>query len=143
MKVGNIYICLIVLIGFSCSVSNKSVLSEEELSLLNTRYYSLFIDATKHALFGNDKSALNMYNACIYIFPEKAASYYQISSIYLRENNIVKAREYAINAVNLNDSNIWYKYNLANIYQYENNYESAAALYEEIIKEKKQSENKV
>ena len=136
MKASKIYIGVIILISFACGTVTKTVRSEKEMSLLNTQYYRLFTEATKHALFGNNKTAISMYNACISQFPDRAAPYYQLSSIYLKENDIEKAREYAIIAKNLDDSNIWYKAHLANIYQYENNLDSAAILYEEIIREK-------
>ncbi len=142
MKANKIYILLLVAIGFSCGTVKQISRTEEEESYLNTQYYRLFIDATKHALFGNNNTAVSMYNACISQFPERAAPYYQLSSIYLRENDIEKAREYAIKAKNLNDSNIWYKAHLANIYQYENNYDSAVVLYEEIVSEKDDLETK-
>ncbi len=142
MKANKLYILLLVVIGISCSTVKKVSRTEEEESYLNTQYYRLFIDATKHALFGNNTTAISMYSACISQFPERAAPYYQLSSIYLRENDIEKAREYAIKAENLNDSNIWYKAHLANIYQYENNYDSAIVLYEEIVREKDDLETK-
>ncbi len=136
MKASKIYIGFFVLISFACATTSKTVRSDKEMSLLNTQYYRLFTEATKHALFGNNKTAISMYNACIAQFPDRAAPYYQLSSIYLKENDIEKARDYAVIAKNLDDSNIWYKAHLANIYQYENNLDSAAVLYEEIIKEK-------
>ncbi len=142
MKANKIYIYVVILISFACATTSKTVKSEKELSFLNTQYYRLFTDATKNALFGNNKAAISMYNACIAQFPDRAAPYYQLSSIYLKENNIEKAREYALIAKNLDDSNIWYKAHLANIYQYENNLDSAAVLYEEILKEKNDLDTK-
>ncbi len=142
MKASRIYIGIVVLISFACATTSTTVRSEKELSILNTEYYRLFTDATKHALFGNSRTAISMYNACIAQFPDRAAPYYQLSSIYLKENDIERAKNYAIIAENLNDSNIWYKAHLANIYQYDNKLDSAAILYEEIIREKNDLDTK-
>jgi tetratricopeptide (TPR) repeat protein len=142
MKASKIYIGIIVLVAFACSSTSKTVRTDRELSLLNTQYYKLFTDATKHALFGNNRTAISLYNACISQFPDRAAPYYQLSSIYLKENDVDKAKEYAVIAESLNDSNIWYKAHLANIYQYNNNLDSAAVLYEEIIRERNDLDTK-
>ncbi len=142
MKANRILTGIIIFFGLACSSSQKTAKTDEELSVMNTWYYKLFTDATKHALFGNNKAAISMYTECISHFPQRAAPYYQLSSIYLRENEIEMARKYAIIAENLNDSNLWYKAHLANIYQYENNYDSAAVLYEELLKEKDDLETK-
>jgi tetratricopeptide (TPR) repeat protein len=135
MKGFNIYLVLLLAVVMaSCSTSKYVARSEKEISALNTQYYKLFTDATKHALFGNNKAAVAMYNACINQFPDRAAPYYQLSSIYLRENDVETARAFARKAECLDSSNIWYKAHLANIYQYENNYDSAALLYEDILR---------
>ncbi|MBA7557002.1 hypothetical protein ES705_49731 [subsurface metagenome] len=60
----------------------------------------------------------------------------------MRKYEVEKAKNYAIIAEKLDKSNIWYKAHLANIYQFENNFDSAAALYEEILMERNDVETK-
>lgn len=103
--------------------------------LKETHYYNLFTNATKHALFGNNKTAIPLYEACIEDFPQQAAPYYQLSSIYLRENDNDKALDYAKKAYNLDPGNRWYKEHLGNIYHYLKMYDDAIDIYLELLKE--------
>lgn len=141
------FLCLGLFFG-ACSVSkvSKSTESEIEVSLKETQYYRLFTDATKYALaipgLQSKKTAVGMYNACIIEFPERAAPYYQLSSLYLAEQSFELAREYGRKAEMLDTNNYWYKLHLANIYQYENNYDSAAHYYEKALRLRDDTEMK-
>ncbi len=130
-----IYITLLVLVPASCFITKERTSRDQDKasSLLETQYYKLFTDATKHALFGNNKNAITLYNTCINIFPERAAPYYQLSSVYLREKEIEKAKSYAEMAVSLDSSNTWYLLRLADIYQYLDIVDKAIVLYERIL----------
>lgn len=121
----------IVLGLISCSAKKEitgELTEEQELE-----YYNLFTEATKQALTQNLKTSVELYNQCIYRFPEKAAPYYQVSNIYLSVQDVDKAKIYAKKAATLDDSNQWYLLHLANIYQYENKLDSVIFLYEKIV----------
>lgn len=145
MKMHKISYLSLGLILIACSVSKVSKVNETEVekALKETHYYRLFTDATKNALIPiSKKVAINMFNACIAEFPDRAAPYYQLSSIYLSEHLLELAREYGKKAERLDTANYWYKVHLANIYQYENNYDSAAYYYEKALRIKDDSEMK-
>ena len=135
---------VLVLIATSCFVAReKSIRNKEKTkSLLETQYYKLFTDATKHALFGNYKNAISLYNACIDLKPNQAAPYYQLSSIYLRTKEVDLAASYAEKAVFLDSMNIWYLIQLANIYQFQGSFEKAISTYEKLNKIKDDDEIK-
>ena len=131
-----LFIFILVVFPLSCFVSKEHISkdSDKANSLLETQYYKFFTDATKNALFGNNKNAIILYNTCIDIFPDRAAPYYQLSSVYLRNKDIENAKNYAEKAVSLDSSNIWYLLRLADIYQYLGSSDMAAVLYEDILK---------
>lgn len=131
-----IFILLLILFPLGCFVSKEHISKDFDKtnSLLETQYYKYFTDATKNALFGNTKNAITLYNTCINIYPERAAPYYQLSSVYLRNKDIENAKSYAEKAVSLDSSNIWYLLRLADIYQYLGLSDRAALLYENVLK---------
>jgi len=122
----------IVFIFIACgSVKKVSKSKDDNIEL---EFYTLFIDATKFAVQGDYKKAVAYYKECIRRFPEKAASYYQISNIYLSASDIETAKKYARRSAEIDDKNKWYLLHLANIYQFENNLDSVIYLYEKITK---------
>ena len=142
MEIKKIKYIIIVLIATSCFVAKEKGIknNEKTKSLLETQYYKLFTDATKHALFGNYKNAITLYNACIDLKPKQAAPYYQLSSIYLRIKEVDIATSYAEKAVSLDSMNIWYLIQLANIYQFQSSYEKAINTYERLLRIKDDDE---
>lgn len=121
----------LVIILASCSskkVITGNLTDEQELA-----YYNLFTEATKQALTQNLKTSVELYKRCIEKYPEKAAPYYQVSNIYLSVQDVDKAKNFALKAVSLDNSNEWYLLHLANIYQYENKLDSVIFLYEQIV----------
>ncbi|BDU50050.1 tetratricopeptide repeat protein [Haliovirga abyssi] len=63
--------------------------------------------------------------------------YYEIlGTAYLEEKNYLDATKNYLKALNMNKNNFYCKYNLANIYIFQKNYNRAYVIYEELIKEK-------
>jgi tetratricopeptide (TPR) repeat protein len=135
MKLDKSLIVVLVVLNVSCSISKRTITEKSEMdsSMAEIQYYRLFTDATKHALLGNYKTAIGLYNTCVVEFPERAAPYYQLSSLFLRAQKVPESREFARKALNRDSSNIWYLLQLANIYQYESIYDSAVLFYEKAI----------
>ena len=105
MKIFSLVVISIVLL-FGCS--SQKFVGTQKRDISEEEYYSTFTEATKHALLGNFKNALQLYQLCIHEFPERAASYYQVSSIYSTVNDISKAKYFGKKAVEIDDSNKWY-----------------------------------
>lgn len=131
-------VILIVTLVYSCS-SKKGAVQSESL-ITEQEYYLAFTEGTKYTMLANVtgdfsyfKRALQMYGVCTRSYPQKAAPYYQISTIYLNANDTENARKYGIKAVERNDTNKWYLLHLANIYQYEKKVDSLVILYEKIV----------
>lgn len=125
-----------VIVTGSCVIVKKSPTDEKKLadSMSETQYYKMFTDATKDVLlYSYYKNAIPLYNECIHLFPERAAPYYQLSSIYLKKNDIILATKYAEKALSLDSLNIWYLFHLANVYQIGKDYENAAKIYRRIL----------
>ncbi len=135
-------IVLILVILFSCVSQKESSLKKQEIHQLGeTEYYQLFIEAKKYLYLDDIKNAVGYLNVCIAKYPYHAAPYYELSGIYLHAQDLKRAEYLAKEAVALDTSNIWYKISLANIYQYVNKFDSAASIYESIIKIKPTAEN--
>lgn len=136
------YIYFVLLVVLGCRGERDIIKSNTKIdnSIIETQYYKLFTDATKQALFGNYQSAIPLYMACIELFPDRAAPYYQLSSIYIRSQDENKAVNYAEMSYNLDTANIWYTINLANIYQYLGYLDSAANIYLKILKKRDDNE---
>jgi tetratricopeptide (TPR) repeat protein len=143
MKIYRIIVLLLITTLLGC-ISGKIYNNQKKVSqdIYESEYYQIFTDATKYSIIpGNLKNAVSLYNLCISRYPYKAAPYFQLSEIYMHNQDLKKAHDYAVKAESLDTLNIWYKINLANIYQYENKYDSAALLYKKIVKINPSAEN--
>lgn len=86
-------------------------------------------------MLGNLKGSVALYNECIKANPYSSASYYQLSVIFTRVGDYERARAFARKAVEIDRKNIWYNYQLANIYASSNNTDSTVAVFEAMRKE--------
>lgn len=135
MKVIKILLFFCIIVFYACKVNKQAsvIVKGKDDFIIEQEYYRNFIEGVKQEINGNYKNAIVLYNDCIEKFPDNAAPYYQLSNIFLKAQNIEKAKEYAIKAEFLNDHNIWYKLHLANVYQFENEIDSSINIYEEIV----------
>ncbi|NJM15820.1 MAG: tetratricopeptide repeat protein [Bacteroidales bacterium] len=92
-----------------------------------------FTEATKQLMQNNLKPAAMLYGQCIRIDPSSAASYFQLSKIYQAVGDLPGGKEYGKKAWLLDDSNIWYYYNLANLYRNLKNIDSTIVVYEKLV----------
>lgn len=129
---------IVLVIAFSgCSI--KRYISGEEKNSFeksedNLEFYYAFTEATKQALFNNFKDAENLYLKCLKVNPKSAASYFQLSNIYMRIGKIDLAKEYAKKAIFIDENNKWYYYHLASLYQYKNEIDSSLYTLKKVIK---------
>lgn len=119
------------LILFSCAGGNKS--SVQKMIKSEDQYYSVFTEATKYALIGNYTAALQLYNLCTEEFPERAASFYQLSTIYARTGEMDLAKDRAKKAVDLDSTNKWYLLHLGDIYYSQGILDSTVWVYETVV----------
>ena len=126
---------IIALMAVACIGKNKLTVGSGRMegTISESQYYRMLTNGTKHSLYGNYRNAIPMFEACIRAYPERAASYYQLSSVYLRQNNLERATFYAREACERDSMNDWYKSHLASIYQYTGKLDSAVTLYQELL----------
>ncbi len=100
----------------------------------NFEFGYLFSEAGKVAMIGNYDEAIQMYNECLKLNPQSAASYFQLAELYIRKEAYLEALTYSQKSVKINDNNDWYKLQLAELYIYLDNITEAIELYNELIK---------
>ena len=128
---------LIIIVWISClgkkEIGGNSSAADKEIK--DARYYSMLIDAKKMELIYDDyRYAINRYEKCIELFPERAAPYYQLSGIYMNMRDIERGLKYGKEACERDTTNEWYKLHLATIYQYAGKLDSAVMVYEKLNK---------
>ncbi|HJZ41966.1 MAG TPA: tetratricopeptide repeat protein [Bacteroidales bacterium] len=109
---------------------DKGVSNNQELE-----FYFAFTEATKLFLFGNLIQAASLYNECLKYQPGNAAVHYQLAQIYLKAGELKRARQHAVNAYILENTNKWYALELAGIYRLNQQNDSAIILYEEQLRQ--------
>lgn len=116
--------------------STKEITSgkKKKISSQNLEYNYAFTEATKQFVFGNFKQAMLLYQKCIEVNPSSAASFYQLSVIFTNVGEIERAIKYSKTAMELNNEEIWYKLNLANLYNMAEKTDSAIYIYKKIVK---------
>lgn len=124
------------IMGFSCG--NKRISTHKKIEYFSNQeqeleYYYAFTEATKQAMFNNYKDAINLYMKCLKYNPGSAATYFQLSNIYMRLGEMEIAKEYAGNAIKKDNKNIWYFLHLASIFQMQRNIDSTIMIYEKIV----------
>ncbi|MCK5169017.1 MAG: tetratricopeptide repeat protein [Bacteroidales bacterium] len=138
MRVKEIILIVIVIIGISSCSSNKN-LSENTVNIkkeLNEskeqQYYYYFLEANRKKILGDLNGALALYYQCLEIYPESAAAMSEISIINEVIQNYETAIKYAIGATEKDTDNKWYKINLAKIYLITKDYINAIKIYEDL-----------
>ena len=81
------------------------------------------------------------YEICIKENPKESAPFYELSKISFGQGEFNKAKEYIIDAKNIEPKNIWYLYLLIEIYNETDEFENQAEVWEDLIKI--DSENKL
>lgn len=124
-------VCLYILFFSSlsfiaCKSSSKGVATlSQERQLLNT---NTFIDALKEKITSNDKEAIKLFNDCIFVDPYHAPAYYELSRM-LMTTDIQQSIIYAKKAIAIDDSNNWYRFQLAKSYKQSGEFKDAIKQY--------------
>ena len=130
------FVFIFLIVVSSCSILRKQISIDNKIfknQEQELEYYYAFTEATKLALFGNYKDAINLYNQCLKYNPKSSAVYYQLSNIFLRLGQVDMAKNFAKMSVELENNNKWYLQNLASIYQLQHNLDSTILIYKRIV----------
>lgn len=138
----NFYRCIPVLffiiffVGCSSArrASNKNASQLKASSVVEDTfdYDYYFLEGTKQKLLGNYNDAILLFNSALMINKFSAASYFQLSQIYLTTRNIAKALNYGRLAVRYDGTNSVYELNLARIYREVGKIDSSLLLSKQI-----------
>ncbi len=96
-------------------------------------YIFAFTEATKMFLFGDYAGAASLYTECLKYNPSSAAAYYQLAEIYLKAGEVIRARQFSLQAFTLDEGNKWYTLQIGNIYQSLQMNDSAIFMYKRLL----------
>jgi tetratricopeptide (TPR) repeat protein len=131
---------IIALLAFSACINRKELAKNEttEQEEKQIEFKSVFHEANSEKMIGHNEKAINLFNQCLLLNPNSAASYFGLSEIYLKQNLTEKAIEFGQKAYALNKSNKWYVVHLADLFYDTGNYHQSAKFYGILIDEFKE-----
>lgn len=133
-------LCLVALLT-ACGTTGKSpraakrVKTEAADSLTyeqRRKYDYYFLEAVRLKQKGEYDAAFELYKHCLDIYPQSAATQYEISQFYLALGQEEKSEQALKQAVRLDEDNFWYKQTLAAYYQRKRDVPKAVAVYEDM-----------
>ena len=135
MKIRNILKAFYVLLAslmLSISVHGQKSkpLSESD----KIRFDATFINANKEKLIKNLDESIKLFKVCLTLQPDNAAVNFLLSEVFEEKQMLEDAELYAKRSVKFDETNTWYKKQLADTYTKRKNYKDAAELYLEIAK---------
>ncbi len=132
MKGKGFHIIIAVLLSISSCKTRHQGLSAKDGKgkARQTEKRQLFLEALSLETTGRLEAALQTYQKCAEIDPQDASVPYAMSALYHTGNNPSQAIAYAERAVELDDTNPWYKVHLANLYYAVGNFPAAGKMYE-------------
>ena len=113
----------------SVVAAEKPVLNDNDQRKFD--YY--FYEALKERLSGNFDKAGMFFTECLKIDPSSSIALYEVAKLFIMQQDYVKAEVLLENAVKYNNSNIWYKQMLGDIYQQNKKGLKAVGIYEDIV----------
>lgn len=110
--------------------SKKLPLSYGELRKLDVN----FSDGLIQKMQGNYPEAIDKFKKCLDVYPNHAASLYEIAFIYNGGGKSIDAIPYAQKAVSLDETNEWYRLLLAKCYMEAGKFPEASSSFEKLVK---------
>jgi len=114
---------------------------KEDRSKEEYQYKNYYYLALKQKALDNFDEAVKYFEKCIKLNNLEAASFYEISKIYLEKNNIKESLEYAKKAFFLEKENKWYAVFYAENLFVNKKYLEAIKVYKNLIKLDKENED--
>lgn len=138
--------CLCICLGcllFSCaglrksSNSSKNLLNQvaqDPLTVEERRKFDFFfLEAVRFKGIGEADAAFEMFNHCLSIHPESAATLYELAKYYMYLGQAEKGEEFLRKATAFEPENYWYKETLAGYYQRKGDHAQAIPVIEEMV----------
>jgi len=99
-----------------------------------------FYDGVKLVMLGRDKEAENSFLMFLKEKPDVAAAYFELSKISSRDNKADRAETYIKKAIQIDDTNKWYKEQYAGVLADENKFYEAAVVLASLARKEKNNE---
>jgi len=110
--------------------ADPSVLTEKE----RLYFDQVFYNANKEKILGNTEEAANLFALCIKLDPKNSASLYELGKIYNLGTDKDKALELSGRAADLDQGNIWYQLQYADMLYTQKQFLKGTEVYQRIIK---------
>ena len=144
--VANLFFCIcIVSMLYSCASLRKSSnsskdssmqLSHDPLSFEERRKFDyFFLEAVRQKEIGEIDAAFELFNHCLSIYPESAATLYELGKSYMYLGQPEKGEQFFRKAMILEPDNYWYKETLAGYYQRKGENAKAIEVVEEMAEQ--------
>ena len=135
-----IYVLLVVfsfsLTAFGQKKEKKKKTTEKELTEKERHHQAdIFVKAVSERELGNLEKAQEMFSMAIELNPKDPAAHYENARILQAMGRKEDAMVSAKIAINLNETNRWYKVLYANLSKATGNYNEYVAVYEELIEQ--------
>ncbi|MGL5937882.1 MAG: tetratricopeptide repeat protein [Phocaeicola sp.] len=99
---------------------------------LQRKYDYFFLEGIRQKQKGNYDAAFELYSHCLSIYPEGAATLYEMAKFYVFLNQPDKAEKALDQAIEADPTNFWYNQTLAEFYQGKGQFEKAITVLEEM-----------
>ena len=93
---------------------------------------SLYLEALKYYNIGEFSNAEKVFGDLLVKNPSNDAAYYYLADIYIRNQDPAKAEKFIISAVELDPTNMWYQFKLAEIYRVMGKNDEAIEVYDRL-----------
>ncbi len=143
---------IVTAIGFGCAVllsacsSSKSTTAQtvpviKDPTLLQQRTDSLFFAAQRSKMLGDFRTAITQYSDYLRLNRQNPTVYYELARLFMEVNNPSYALGFARRAAALDSSNRWYQLALADALGMNNQFDSAAVVYDRLSRRYPESED--
>lgn len=106
----------------------------------NFQAEALYYEAMRARVKNDDREEEKLLAMVVAYNPNASGAYYDLSRLSFKQNRADKATEYIRKAIALNDTNVWYMRQYAEILSLSNKFEEAAAQFMQIAKLNKNNE---
>jgi tetratricopeptide (TPR) repeat protein len=131
-----LYSCASLRKSSNSSKNSSAQLSHDPLSFEERRKFDyFFLEAVRQKEIGEIDAAFELFNHCLSIYPESAATLYELGKSYMYLGQPEKGERFFRKAMILEPDNYWYKETLAGYYQRKGENAKAIEVVEEMAEQ--------
>lgn len=120
---------------FSAFTINGFTQEPQMASKEEVQFATLYMNANKERILGNNTEAANLYMKALSIDPNNAAAYFDLGKIFIENKDYPRAENVLLKASELDVSNHWYREYLGRVYSQLEKHKEAAKIYEGLLEE--------